>query len=88
MKKTWKAAKIHNFELLYGTSYREYKEYMEANPYCDDDRKVYIAIYDQIMEALESLPEQPNSYVRVAMYHEINRDRERMNAIESRFLKD
>lgn len=86
MKLCWRDTKIKNFELLYGTSYRQYKEYIEANPWCNDDRTVYIKIYDGVMEGLKSLPEQPNNYVRIAMFHEINRDRERMNRIECNFM--
>lgn len=86
MKKTWKTARIDGFEKLYGTSYKEYKDFVKNNPLCNDDRTVYIAIYEQVMEALNSLPEEPTSYIRVAMFHQINRDKERMNNIESRFL--
>ena len=45
-------------------------------------------IYDRLIEAIESLPEEPNLYVKVAMNHEMNKDIDTMEEIIKRFWRD
>ena len=78
MKKTWKQAKLHDIEITFGGCIEEYKNFT-------DDRLVYVNIYNQIIEALESLPEEPNNYIKVAMVNQINKDKKIMNRIYSNF---
>ena len=78
MKKSWKQAKIHDMELLYGGCIEDFKGY-------EDDRMVYINTYNQIMEALISLPEEPARYIKVALWKQINEDKKVMNRIQGVF---
>ena len=75
MKKTWKQAKLHDIEIQFGGCIEEYKGFA-------DDRMVYVNIYNKIIEAL---PEEPHSYIKVAMYHQINKDKEILNRIHRNF---
>lgn len=79
MKKTWKQAKLHDIKTRFGGCIEEYKDFT-------DDRLVYVNIYNQIIEAIESLPEEPNNYIKVAMFHQINKDEKILNRIYSNFL--
>ena len=78
MKKTWKQARLHDIELRYGGRIEEYKGFT-------DDRKTYINIYNQIIEAITSLPEEPCSYIKVAMWHQFNKDKEILNRTQAEF---
>ena len=78
MKKTWKQARLHDIELRYGGRIEEYKGFT-------DDRKIYVNIYNQVIEAIESLPEEPCSYIKVAMWHQFNKDKEILNRIQAEF---
>lgn len=50
-----------------------------------DDRLVFINIYNQIVEAIESLPEEPLAYIRVVMWRQIDNDEEILNRIYNCF---
>lgn len=50
-----------------------------------DDRRLYSNMYFQIKEAIESLEDEPNIYVCVAMNNEINKDKETMKSILEHF---
>lgn len=78
MKKTWKQMKIEFMQRNYGHHIEEFEGHK-------DDRLVYINTYNSIMEALESLPEEPHSYIKVAMFRQLNRDKEQLNSIINRF---
>ena len=78
MKKTWKQMKIESMQHNYGHHIEEFKGHK-------DDRLVYVNTYNSIMEALESLPEEPHSYIRVAMFRQLNKDKEVLNDIIYRF---
>lgn len=65
--KTWKEAKIHDVKVRFGECIDEFRGF-------DDDRRIYINTYEQIMEALEQLPDNPVGYLRVAMWRQIKRD--------------
>lgn len=78
MKKTWKQARLHDIELCYGGCIEEYKGFT-------DDRLIYVNTYNQIIEAITSLPEEPCSYIKVAMWHQFNKDKEILNRIKAEF---
>ena len=75
---TWKQKKIHNFENQFGGRIEEFEGF-------DDDRRVYINIYNQIIDALESLPDEPHSYIRSAVTRQINSDKDILNSICEKF---
>ena len=78
MKKTWKQARLHSIEIQYGTIYDMFKGH-------DDDRQVFCNTYDSIERALNSLPEEPDSYIKVAMWRQINKDKELLDRIYATF---
>ena len=80
-KMTWKQAKIHGMEIRFGTAYEVYRDF-------DDDRKVFANLYEQIMRALNSLPEEPDSYIKVAIWRQLCRDKEVLNSIDARFVNE
>ena len=78
MKKTWKQTRLHDIELRYGGCIEEYEGFT-------DDRLIYVNLYNQVIEAIKSLPEEPCSYIKVAMWRQLNRDKEILNRIETEF---
>lgn len=78
MKESYRERKIEFMQLIYGKKAEEWKD-------MHDDRRVYANTYRMILEALESLPEEPNNYVCVAMNRMIGEDRELMDKILEHF---
>ena len=78
MKKTWKQRIIHDVKVQYGGCIEEYKGH-------DDDRLVYVGTFNLIIEALNTLPEEPVSYIKVAILRQINHDKEMLDRIRARF---
>lgn len=76
--KTWKQAKIANFRKQFGGRIEEFEGF-------DDDRRVYISIYNQIIEALEYLSDEPRGYIKCAVTRQINADKEILNRICEKF---
>lgn len=81
-KESFKERKIRQMEYFYGATYNAF---VEQDPH--DDRRVYINIYNEIIEALNSLPKNPNNYVCVAMINAINEDLETLKDIGRRFSR-
>lgn len=79
-KESFKERKIRQMEYFFGEAYRDF---MTQDPH--DDRRVYINIYNKIVEALNSLPKNPNNYVCVAMINAIDADLETLEDIGRRF---
>ena len=75
---SWKESKKHTMETFYGKYLKEFEGY-------SDDRKIYCNTYEMIMKALESLPDDPQCYVRCAMNQTINNDMGMMDRIILRF---
>ena len=73
----WRERKIKYIEKLYGRWYEQDKDER-------DDRRVYCNTYNQIIRALKTLPEQPDTYVCVAMNRLISEDIALMERIVSR----
>ena len=76
--KTWKTFKMDYLKYKYEKQAEEWKDY-------HDDRRLFSNIYYQIIEAIETLPEEPVSYIAVAMNNEIKKDREMLDRIAKRF---
>lgn len=77
---TWKEWKLFYMHQFFGKKYEEWK----GRGY-RDDRRVFCIMYDKIMEALNSLPEEPNLYVVVAVNNRMVEDFETMKSIKSVF---
>lgn len=78
MKKTWKQARIDTLDKRWGGCIKGFTGYT-------DDRQVYLNIYNTIREALESLPEEPLPFIRVAIWSEIKKDEEILERIYNTF---
>lgn len=83
MKKTWKEAVLTSFTNHYLGSYTDYKKAVENG--CDDDRRVFVRIFNEIVKAVSSLPDEPDSYIRVAMWRQMKHDKETLNNIMANF---
>lgn len=78
--KTWKTLKMDYLKFKYEKQAEEWKD-------CHDDRRLFSNAYYQIVEAIETLPEEPVPYIAVAMNNEIAKDREMLDRIAKRFAK-
>lgn len=84
MEKTWKEMKIIYMEKLFGRNAERYeKEIAEDGE--RDDRQFYINLYRHIMEALETMTEEPHLYVKVALNARIEQDTDMLKEINLRF---
>lgn len=83
MKKTWKEAKLTSFIKRNSGLYAEYKKAVENG--CDDDRRVFVRLFDQIINAVASLPDEPDSYIKVAVWRQINHDQDTLDRIAANF---
>ena len=77
-EKSWK-----QFQLDYLKYF--YEEKAEAWKNERNDKRVYSNSYYIMVEAINSLPEEPNNFVVVAMNTKINEYEQQMNEIEERF---
>lgn len=66
---TWRARQLAYLEEMYSPG-----EHMGKLMSHLGARQVYIQLYAQMHAALESLPEQPNSYVAMAVYRKLRED--------------
>lgn len=60
-------------------------EWKDIFPPVKDDRRVFINTYYQVYEAIESLPDNPPSWVCCAINSAIGKERKMMNEIITRF---
>lgn len=82
--KTWKCCKLHDLNLVYGYTYRQFRDQIDTyGP--SDDRRVYVNMYERIIEAINSLPDEPVTYVKIAMWRAINKDKDALKDIQARF---
>ena len=51
----------------------------------NDDRKVFVSIYRQIIKSLEIAISLNDTYIKVALHHEIQKDEDRLNEIINEF---
>ena len=75
--KTWKSEKLDFLKFRYEKKAEEWKER-------HDDRRLFSNTYYLIITAIETLPEEPNNYVCVAMNAMIKKDREILDSIMKR----
>lgn len=81
---SWKYLKLWVWAHDYGYKADEWNNIM---PPVKDDRRIFIRTYQQIYEAIESLPDNPPSVVMVAMNRYIQGERQMMDEIIRRFEK-
>lgn len=84
MEKTWKAEKIEYMSYLYGRNVSRYEKEMEEDKR-RNDRQVYINTYNMIMEMLDTLPDEPHLYVKVAINDKMREDTDTLEAINLHF---
>lgn len=78
MGKSWRESKLEYLKRLYGDVVEDYREH-------SDDRLVYVNIYNQIVEALNSLPDMSHVYVCKSVGAAIYEDKRVMDCIRERF---
>lgn len=81
-KDDWKSLKLWNWVHDYGDKAAEWNNIF---PPVADDRRLFINTYNQVYEAIDSLPDNPNSWVCCAINHEVYNERGMMNDILARF---
>lgn len=62
---TWKTRKINYMKTVYGSKIEEFKGH-------NDDRGLYVNIYNMIIEALESIENEPHNFIIVALNRHIS----------------
>lgn len=78
----WKSLKLAVLKIEYG---KLAEEWNEIYPPVSDDRRVYISIYYQLIEAVKSLTDNPNTIVCVAMNRYINEEKKTLDEIKKVF---
>lgn len=74
----WKHLKLWSWVNRYEAKAEEWNN---LYPPVTDDRRVYINTYKQVYDAIDSLPDNPNNLVRVAMNRILCEECERMDKI-------
>ncbi len=77
-RQSWKALKLWRWADQFDAKAREW---VNVFPPVTDDRRVYINTYTQVYRAIESLPDNPDNWVCVAVNHEMSKEREMMKDI-------
>jgi len=78
----WKHLKL---AVLYNKYGRQAEAWNELFPPVSDDRRVYINIYNQLKEAIESLTDNPHNVVCVAMNQYIRSETAVLDEIKATF---
>lgn len=82
MNDTWKSLKLEVLKMKYG---KTVKTWSGIFPQVTDDRMVFINIYNQLMEAVNSLQDDPHVAVCVAMNRYIDEECKVLNSIRKNF---
>lgn len=82
MRDSWKYLKLAVLEMEYG---KKAEEWNNLYPPVSDDRRVYINIYHQLVEAVQSLTDNPNTIVCVAMNRYIAEEKKTLDEIKKVF---
>lgn len=82
MRDDWKSLKIAVLEMEYG---KKADEWNNLYPPVSDDRRVYINIYHQLIDAVKSLTGNPNTIVCVAMNRYISEEKKVLDEIKKVF---
>lgn len=75
--KSWKTLHLDHLKFKYAAKAAEWT----AAEYLHDDRLVFVNVYRLMIEALESLPDEPNNYICVAMNAKMEKDRQMLDEI-------
>lgn len=76
--KTWKSRKLWQIR-------RKYEDNIEKWKDAQDDRRVFVNMFNIMIEAICSLPEEPYTFICVAMNDKIDKYMETMDSILGRF---
>ena len=79
MNTTWKQRHLDYLRRWFGKDADRWQDITT------DDRLVYCNMYRMMIAAIESLPEDPNNYVCVAMNKELERDASTLTSIQHIF---
>ena len=77
VEKSWKQIHLDYIHFKYRAKAEEWLKL----EYVHDDRLVFCNVYRLMEEALNSLPEEPNNYVCVAMNRKMESDRQMLEEI-------
>lgn len=81
MGNTWKKYRIDYHKYMYG-------DYVGMFMGSHDDRQLFINIYNRIQCALESLDDEPNTLIKVAVNTQINKEYVLMDHIIAEFAPE
>lgn len=81
---SWKQIELTSIKALYGEWYTKYSE---AAKKVYDDRTVYCNLYKMMVRAVESMPEEPDNYVAIAVGNKLDEDRKTLQEIVEVFEK-
>lgn len=79
---SWKEKKLRFLDICYGSEAFLWRKELSQ---LTDDRVVYVNIYYMMVKAINSLPDEPVNYVRVAMNSAIQEDCETLDRIRCMF---
>lgn len=78
IRNDWKSIQLAVLEVKYGKYVEDWRDtYFQVR----DDRLLFVAIYDQLTEAIKSLPDNPNTVVCVAMNRYIKEEKKTLDKI-------
>lgn len=80
MKQSWKQMHLDYTRDAFS---KEYKKW--ANKGYHDDRTFYCVRYESILSAIESMPEEPNNYICVAVNSQLHKDYDTLKRIIKNF---
>lgn len=80
----WKHCKLALLKLVYG---KQVEHWTNTFPPVCDDRRLYLNIYNQLVEAVNSLPDNPNTVVCVAINRYISEELKTLDAIKTVFCE-
>lgn len=78
---SWKKKTIKQIESLYGGAYSEFKGHDDTN------RRLYVHKIDVIMRSLESMQDEPETYIKGAMEEQIKRDKDVLDKLMNEIRK-
>lgn len=82
MNDTWKSLKLEVLKMKYGKTAARWSDIF---PQVNDDRMIFINIYNQLREAVNSLQDDPHIVVRIAMNRYIDEECKKLYSIRKNF---
>lgn len=79
-RNNWRDSRLYHLRFKYEKYAKKWIEEQRK-----DDRGLFCSIYEYMIEALESLPENPHNFVCVAMNHHMKEERATLDNIIERF---